>query len=267
MSLPCQESPGWSRRRWLCFVGAVLLAHVVLVFWFGERAKPVGVTARAEPALKLLVDSLTNSPFLRSPQLTDPTLFALPSHAGFSGGAWLEFTPAVPEPPVWEEPPRWLPPQTNELAAGLILFIATNKPNGAFTEVALNNPLHAADVLIINDTVTTQSLVRILGPLSKRPLAAPLSIRNPVYPDVLPDTVVQVRVNREGLNESAIVQQSCGVKPVDESALAAARQARFVPAGPGPGGKASGRADIPDWGRMVFQWFTIPPPATNLTAL
>ncbi len=267
MSASGQDSPSWSRRRWLGFVGAVLLAHVFLVFWFGERSKPLGVTGSAEPALKLVVDSLANPSLLRSPQWTDPTLFALPSHAGFSGGAWLEFAPAVPEPPVWEEPPRWLPPQTNELAAGLLRFIATNKPNGAFTDVALNNPLHAADVLIINDAVTTQTLVRIQGPLTNRPLAAPLTVRNPVYPDVLPDTVVQVRVNREGLNESAIVQRSCGVKPVDESALAAARQARFVPAGPGSGEKTSGRADIPDWGRMVFQWFTIPPPATNLTAL
>ncbi len=250
---------------WL--VLAILVAQGVLVWWLGERAQPVGVVASPEPALKLAVDpsALQSSPV--APQLTDPTLFALPSHQGFSGAAWLDLAPARPTPPAWAEPPLWLPPRTNELGAGLLRFLGSNKPNTAFPEAPLNSAASTADVLVFNDAVPTQSAVRIQGPLTNRPLAAPLTVSNPVYPDVLPDTVLQVRIDRLGLNESAILLQSCGVRSVDELAMAAARAARFLPVVRGGGEPAARRGSVPGWGRLVFQWFTVPPPATNITAL
>ena len=267
MSAPGQDSAPWSRRRWFWFVAGILLAHAGLVFWLGERSQPVGVVTSPEPLLKLMANRPPAPSVALFPPLNDPTLFALPSHQGFSGAAWLDSSPAWPVPPVWAEPPRWLPPQTGELGADFLRFIATNKHNGSFMEVALDLPVSTADVLLFNDAVTTQSLVRIQGPLTNRPLTAPVTVRDPVYPDALSDTVIQVRVNQDGLNESAILVRGCGVKGVDESALAAVRAARFLPVAHSPGEDADRRPAFPAWGRMVFQWFTVPPPVTNVTAL
>jgi TonB family protein len=266
MTGPPQEGVSWSRRRWFWSVASILLVQSALVFWLGERSRPVGVITSPEPLLRLMGNASPILPAVLSPPLGDPTLFALPSHQGFSGAAWLDASPDRPVPPLWAEPPPWLPPRTNELGADFLPLIATNKPNGSFLEAALGPPPSTADVLLLNDVVTTQSLVRIQGPLTNRPLAAPVAVPNPVHPDVLSDTVVQVRINPVGLSESAILVQSCGVKSVDELALAAARAARFLPAGKEPG-EATSRPASPAWGRMVFQWFTAPPLVTNVTAL
>jgi TonB family protein len=267
MSVPCPDSPPWSRRRWVWFVVGMLVAHTGLVFWLGERSQPAGVVTSPEPLLKLVGTLPTTPAVALSPQLSDPTLFALPSHQGFSGAAWLDASPTWPAPPVWAEPPRWLPPRTSELGADFLRFIATNRHNGSFVEAALELPASTADVLLFNDAVTTQTLVRIQGPLTKRPMTAPVTVRDPVHPDALSDTVIQVRVNQDGLNESAIVVQGCGVKSVDESALTAARAARFLPAARGPAGEAQGSPAAAAWGRIVFQWFTVLPAVTNVTGL
>jgi hypothetical protein len=267
MSGPNLESPRWGRRRWVGVVVALLLVHAALVFWFGERSQPVGVVAKPEPWLKLVVDPPSSRPSALSPQASDPTLFALPSHQGFSGAAWLDLLSASSAPPAWAEPPGWLPAQTNELGAGFLRFVRTNTHPDTIARPAWDTSAGTADILLVNDAVTTQSVVQIQGPLTNRQLLAPLTVPNPVHPDTLLDTVIQVRVNRDGLNESAILVQGCGLKSADDAAITAARAARFLPVASAVH-QASGRpAGLPGWGRMVFQWFTISPPTTNVTAL
>jgi TonB family protein len=258
MSLVSSATPGWTRRQWTWIILGGLLAHAVLVAWLGERAKPLGVVAAPEPYLKMVVEPGAIREVIASPRLSDPTLFALPSAGGFSGGSWLRFAPVQPARYEWTEPPRWLPLDTNELGTAFTRFVATNQHPGSAMEEILQPRLTTADILVLNDALMTQSVVSVEGPLAARPLAAPIRVSNPSYPDVLPETVVQVRVNPDGLTESVVLLEGCGVKSVDEQALTAARTARFQ-----PGPALSTRAGLPSreeptWGRLVFHWLTVP---------
>jgi TonB family protein len=258
MSLAPSATSGWTRRQWTRIILVGLLAHAVLVAWLGERAKPLGVVTAPDPFLKMTVEPGAIHEVIASPRLSDPTLFALPSTGGFSGGSWLRLAPAQPVRYEWTEPPRWLPLDTNELGAAFTRFVATNRRPGSAMEEILQPRITTADILVLNDVLMTQSVVSVEGPLAARPLAAPIRVSNPAHPDVLPETVVQLRVNPDGLTESVLLLEGCGVKSVDEQALTAARAARFQPQPPFPAGASQPSRPEPSWGRLVFHWLTVP---------
>jgi TonB family protein len=252
MSAPAPTAIGWTRRRWIWIMAGGLFVHVALVVWFGERVKPVGVVAAPDPLLTLAPDP----ELVHSPRLSDPTLFALPSAEGFSGGAWLRWMPAESVGVEWTEPPRWLPLETNELGGVFLRFVATNKPVGSVIEDLLEPRVSTADIFVLNDPLMTQSVVTVEGPLSGRPLLRGIRPFSPVHPDVLPDTTIQLRVNRAGSAESVFLLEGCGVRSVDEQALAAARTAQFQPAGSGE--VAQPAVEPGSWGKLVFHWLTVP---------
>ena len=253
------ESADWSRRRWAWMITGLLALHVVLVFWLGERWHPSPPLPPAEATLRLATDRASIRSVSRAPALSDPTLFALPSYDGFSGAAWLNLHVAEPPPTEWSEPPQYLPLDTNDLGRVFAEFVATNKHNGLITENLLQPRSSGADILILDDPMMTQSIVRVEGPLARRSLLTPLRAPNPPYADALPDTVVQLKVNADGLTESAIVLASCGVRNVDQQAIGVAQAARFRPLLP------EDAAPALTWGRLVFQWFTVTPSSTNTT--
>jgi hypothetical protein len=260
------ESMGWSRRRWSWIIAGGVMAHVGLIFWLGERAEPVEALSPPSPLLKMVAGPDLSQSGLRFAGWTDPTLFALPSPDGFSGSAWLSIPPSSPPQDEWSEPPRWLPLDTNELGAVFLHFVTASKPNSSVVDEMLKMRATAADILLLYDAQMTQSVARIAGPLAQRPLVSSLAVPNPAFADVLPDTVIQVRVNLDGITESVILLDGCGVKSVDEQALAVAAAARFQPRSK-PADSPPPDPPPPTWGKIVFQWLTVPPAATNATAV
>ena len=267
MSLAAPPTGRWHWRRWVWIGAAGLLLHAAAVFWLGERDTPARPISAPRPFMRMAVDLSSARAVARAPMLADPTLFALPSWNGFSGGAWLKLDPAAPPPWGWTESPQWLPLDTNELGAFFVRFLATNKHGGAVMEEMLKPRSTTADILLLNDTPTTQSVVYFEGPLAQRPLATPLRAPSPAYPDVLTNSVVQVRVNQDGQVESAILLAGCGVKSVDARAVALARSARFRPLWAGRRTSVQDASSPATWGKLIFQWYTVLPPATNATAL
>ena len=258
------EPAGWSRRRWAWLVTGGVTFHAVLVFWLGERWHPTPPLPLDESALQLATDRASIRALAGASVLSDPTLFALPAYEGFSGAAWLALPSSELPAGAWSEPPRYLLLDTNELGGVFAQFVATNKHNGQIVEDLLQPRGSGADILILDDPVMTQSVVRVEGPLAQCPLLAPLRAPNPPYPDALPDTVVQLKVNAHGLTESAIVLASCGVRGLDNQALTVAQAARFRPLlAEEPSAASAGLT----WGRLVFQWFTVPPSPTNAIPL
>lgn len=246
----------WTQRRWGWILAGGLIAHTGLVWWFGERPEPLGVVAAPDPVAKLAVDAGKLREVLGAARFSDPTLFALPSARGFSGTAWVRPAPPPISWPEWSEAPRWLPLETNELAAVFTRFLDTNKHPESVVDDVLQPRITTADVLLFNDFRMTQSVVTIEGPLAKRSLAAPLVLRNPAHADVLPDTVIHVQVNHDGLVESVFLMESCGLRSADEQALAAAWTARFEPL---PAAAASQSSTGPTIeGKLHFRWFTEP---------
>jgi TonB family protein len=106
-----------------------------------------------------------------------------------------------------------------------------------------------------------QSSWRLEGDLQKRVLQTPLSLPAWAHSEVLTNTVVRLLVDADGRVFSApILLTSSNHKPADDHALAAARSLRFEPIN-----RASAASPKPALtsGTLVFEWQTVPAPATN----
>lgn len=241
----------WKGRVWLWAFPLGVALHAGLIFWLGARPRPPAPPDPVSTRLLLAADAGSARQIAAWPGQSDPTLFALPNGHGFSGQAWWQFVPENLAAANWSEPPSWLALRTGDLGSTFAEFIATNRPA---LPLADTPPPAALEIFLPNDTVATASTVRIEGALARRPLAVLLVLPVPAHPDVLPGTVVQLAVNAGGQTESAMLLAECGVKAIDQRALELARAAQFQPAAD---------ASTLTWGKMIFDWRTVPPVTTN----
>jgi TonB family protein len=95
-------------------------------------------------------------------------------------------------------------------------------------------------------------------------LITPIELPRERYTDLLADSVVQIVVDSEGRPISVpVLLSSSGSPTADQDAMRLARIARFnAIANGGPGRVANPLAHL-TWGRMIFQWQTLPLPETN----
>jgi len=239
----------WPLSRWLLLILLVLAAHVVLIFVFGTR-KPI--TPRAVTNVPELELATGSSEWLL---LNDPTLFALPNSLGFAGPAWIE-TPHVQfHQQEWTEPPRWLQLPAVELGAVFNQFMETNR----FTTFKFDlkpPPRFTVPLVPLEPKFAENSTLRIVGDLVRRPLLTPMKLPSWPYADVIAPSKVQVLVNAAGEVISTVLLQPNNSGEVhdadaDERALELARAARFAP------------ASSLTFGKLIFDWHTVTPPATN----
>jgi len=250
---------GWNWRRWLFLLGCGVGIHAGLVFWLGERADRSPRKPGPTVSLKWALDPGFDAKLAEAAVLSDPSMFALPSPHGFSGLAWLHPQPTVLPSNHWTAPDGRLELDTHELGAVFSQVMATNPPTFAFGEEALApQPLDSA--LFRAETTQTQTVVRVEGPLAERAILRSVDPPEPVYPDVLQPTTVQVSVNADGLTETAIVTGRCRLKGLDEQAAELARRFVFEPV-PHPGNPAPPNM----WGWLIFRWHTLPPPPLTNT--
>jgi len=135
--------------------------------------------------------------------------------------------------------------QTNQFAAPLLDF----KP-----EPKLSEP-----VLPLLPAFAGNSALHIEGELAQGKWLNPVSLTNWPYADVIAPSRVQVLVDVDGDVVSAVLLPpdnpgETHYDAADQRALELARAARFSP---------SSRLTV---GRLIFNWRTVPPPATNSPA-
>ncbi|MDE3097979.1 MAG: energy transducer TonB [Verrucomicrobiota bacterium] len=226
--------------RWLFLVPAVFLAHVILIFVFGQRHFPPPRPVSKVPQLTLAAPGQWIA-------LNDPTLFALPHASDFIP---LQ-APAMPSASFQKiGQPRWLPLAPDTLGAAFDRFMRTNFPAAA----PLNfkpPPASYAPSFAFQTAFPDRSTLRIQGGLARRRLLNSLPLS--VWPcdDVLAPTKLQVLVDASGDVVSVLNVQSSGLPAADRHALELARMARFSP------------GSHPALGVMIFNWLTVPPPATH----
>ena len=254
---PRQEPPGggsWTRGRWLTFVVLVFAAHVLLLFAFGGRKQVVPRAVTNVPTLNLVDNS---SEWLA---LNDPTLFARPHQKDFASAIWLP-VPALKQPSFrWTEPPGELPLSADELGLAFNQFMQTNHFAGF--ELQLKSPVKlSAPGLTVESALAQTSTLLIQDGLAQRRLLDPINLPSWPYANVIAPSKVQVLVNEAGnVISAALLPPDNGFTAADQydradqRALELARAARFAP---------SSRLTI---GRMIFNWHTVPPPATNSPA-
>jgi len=242
----------WPLSRWLLLIVLVLAAHVVLIFTFGGR-KPV--TPRAITNVPEMALANSSNEWL---MLNDPTLFALPHLAGFAGPMLRNQQIGQFHRQEWTEPPRWLQFSGGELGAIFRQFMQTN-PFTTF-QFELKPPSRFTVPLVpLEPKFAGTSTLHIEGDLTRRPLLTTMELPSWPYTDVIAPSRVQVLVNGTGEVVSAVLLLSDNPGEVhdadaDQRALELARAARFAPA---PGLTV---------GRLIFDWCTVAPAATNAPA-
>jgi hypothetical protein len=242
--------PGsWPLSRWLLLIALVLAAHVALIFTFGARKPVTPIRVKNAPTLQLTAGS---TEWLL---LNNPTLFALPNIKGFAGPAWLEPPHVQFHPLEWTESPRWWQLSAGELGIVFSRFMETNQFAGFNLELKAS-PRYTVPLVPLEPKFAEASTLRIEGDIARRSMRTSLNLPSWPHADLIAPSTVQVLVNAAGDVVSAVVlpsHNSGEVRDVDadQRALVLARSARFAPG--------------PDWtlGKLIFNWRTVPPPATN----
>lgn len=255
------EPVRWSVRRWGYTLAAVFGLQVGLVFFLGQRPPALPVAPRHATRIVPANDPATAMQVARLPLLQDPVLFVLPHPQSFSGRAWLRFAPLEHPLSEWTEAPQWLRFQDQSLGDSFAWY-AKSVTNAPLQIADLPPPpLPGADLPVPNQPVGRMAAVAVAGPLSLRPLEAPIALPAWPHPEGLTNTVVQLAVNALGQPVATTLLAECGLPAADRFALQQAATARFAPL------RRPREASAPDlrltWGTLVFQWVTVPP--TNAT--
>jgi hypothetical protein len=245
---------GWPRKRVIFSVAIAIAAQVALIFVFGEKKIKPARTVSNVPQLQLADSS---SELIA---LNDPALFALPHANDFASAVWLKMPANAPPDFRWTESPRWLPLAAENLGAIFAQFMATNR----FADFQINfkpEPQFAGPLSPVESALPKNSTAQISGDLAQRRLLRPLDLPSLPYNDVIAPSVVQVLVDAPGNVVSAVLlpsennSEAAGrLDAADQRALELARAARFAPAL---------RLAV---GKIIFNWHTVPLPATNSPA-
>ena len=241
----------WTRSRWFTLIALIFTAHVLLLFTFGGRKQIVPREVTNVPTLYLAANS---SEWLA---LNNPTLFALPHQKDFASAIWLPMHVLEPSPFRWTQPPRWLSLSADDLGLAFNQFMQTNRFAGF--ELQLKSPVKlSAPALPVESARAQTSTLQIEDGLAQRRLLDPIKLPSWPHADVIAPSQVQVLVDAAGKVVSAVLlppgsgfTAADQYDQADKRALELARAARFAPAS---------RLTV---GRMIFNWHTVPPPATN----
>lgn len=258
------RSPRWTARRWAWALVLSLGIQVALLFYLGQRPKRPPPPPGFGADISLAADPWSAEQLARLPTLSDPTLFALPSQHGFSGKAWLSFAPLAHEPAPWTEPPCWLGVSTQELGRVFSALLATNARAPLLVADKPMPRLVGADVPVPSLPLRSRSALRLTGDLAHRRLLAPLELPPWPHTDILSNSVVQALVDADGRVLTTTLRQGSGSAEADQHALRQATGARFEPSPRDASGAA--QANLAR-GRLVFQWHTVPPAATNTPSM
>jgi hypothetical protein len=261
---PAEPRP-WPHSRWWLLIALVFMAHLGLIFALSDR-KPIFPRQPANvPRLRL--ETKLNEVLA----LSDPTLFALPHRRSFAGAVWLQ-VPKV-EFPAFErvDPQNWVALPEEELSTTFMRFMKTNS-FAAFQMEAKPAPELTVPELTLEPEVATRSTLRIEGDLAQRRPFNATELPSRSSSDLITNSVVQALVNAAGEVVSVILlrpgggSMEAGQRDADQFALDLAKTLRFEPVPRDGAGTAPSPAAGLSLGRIIFEWHTVPPPATNAPA-
>jgi len=255
-----EQKPGFlqrlkTRARWMLFVLLAFGLQVAFILWLSDERT---ISLRKPAPGPRLSFATGGRDFL---EFSDPTVFALPHRRGFSGEAWLGKT----QPPEhwfeWSEEPRWL-----ELPAERLGRVDSKTSEaGQFDMVELlatRLPQPMVSSFSSPTLFRQRSELRIEGDIAKRMMVTKVPLADWPFVENFTNTVVGVRVDREGMVTSTSLLVSSRSREADQFALAAARSAQFAPL-PADGSEKSSRIMN---GEMVFLWHALPAGASNNAA-
>ncbi len=256
-------SPRPSRIFWIGGFIFLFLLHAFAILRFGERRDFTPPSSKSSGYLFVSAESSLEAHLMALTTHRDPTLFALPNPYGFSGGAWQLFQPGVQNPSNWSAPPEWLRLPEDQLGRSLSDYSTTNRPSEEPLLAALRMTKRL-EPRIPSEPVLTNTLVRVEGPLARRPLVKAPLLPKAVHTDTpRAPTVIAVSVNGDGLVETASIAGSSGLKTADDQAVTVARLFEFQPAA--IRNVQEREKAVPIAGQLVFTWQIVTDSATAAT--
>jgi hypothetical protein len=258
MHSPANPAHPWPRRRWFALIAVCFLAQLVLILVLGERRVSPLAPMPFKTGIHLLSDAWSLQQLAASSDMSDPSVFALPSPEGFSRAAWLTFKPVPDDFAETPDEPKWLRLEPARLGSDFAAYVATN----TFSPIRIGDesmphspglqPRASAELEF------PKSELRIEGSLATRKLLTPIALPSWPHTDVLTNSVVHVLVDdAEGAALSSALISGSGSKEADRYALAAVKRLRFKPLQ---------RGESVTSGTLHFRWHTLPPSAnTNLS--
>jgi len=255
------EREAWPRSRWWLMLLLVLAGQLAFIFGLSDRRPLIVRPPATAPVLHL-----TDHASAELMALWDPTLFALPHRQGFSAAAWTVSPPQetrlVPPP----ERVEYLDLPIHQLGADFNRLVATNRfePAPARPEPP---PELALPTLASPPTMPAPSMMRVEGELAGRRLLKPIELPSWPHTEILTNSIVQIIVDADGwtISPGALLSGS-GLNEADQFALKLARAARFESVRPVGPAQAANPASRPMWGKLIFEWQTVPfsnAPPTN----
>ncbi len=248
----------WSRRRWWTTGVVIFLVQIGFIFLCSNRVLVGGTKLTAHDIFKISSETDKTSDSLLT---KNPALFILASEEGFSGEAWLEINPPNYDLPEATEAPHWLRLDVERLGETFTRFTRNGGPTVFQVADKLPPSPSGLKLFAASDPGKTQSLFRVEGDLKKRTLlSAPQLISWP-HLELLSDSVVQTAVSESGEIISARLLERSGLAAADQKAIEIVRNLSFapIPVETNPAPKLT-------WGKIIFQWFTIPITMTNTDA-
>ena len=261
MNLLVADPVRWSVRRWIYTVASVFTLQTGLLLYLGQREQSPPIRPTFRTTVHFVFDPWSSEQLDRLPAMSDPTLFALPGDSGLSGSAWLRGVPLDYQPEHWFEPFRWLEMEPAALGSGFARFVGTNFMAPPLVADQPVPPLLRYEPHFPNDPLPQHSRLRLEGEVASRPLLAPLDLRSWPHSDILSNTVVRTAIDADGRTLFPALVSESGYPDADFYALKLASAARFRPL-PRAARDSSGIGPLA-WGKMIFEWHTLPLTATN----
>jgi TonB family protein len=112
-------------------------------------------------------------------------------------------------------------------------------------------------------SLATRSGLRVEGDLAARQLLTVPELPSRTNTDLVGSSVVQVMVDGDGQTISAVLLAGSGDRETDHYALELARHVRFNSLRVNGPDRLMEKAAPLTWGKLVFDWHTVPPPPSN----
>jgi len=249
-SVVAQDSPTWSRIRWVLLILAMFGIHLGLVFFLSRQQDGLEPKRSDAGSFRLVAGTPQEALVSRGLSLLNPALFGSASGQTFSGLAWIRHPTLEFQLPSWTEPPAYL--QLPEK-----VWFSPPAPDSAAPENSFAEKLAPLTTLPKLDHLPPRSQLFIDQLPGGRPLVYAAEITVQPHTDILSSSLVEAAVDTHGAVISARLLSRSGSKKADEDALATSRLVRFRPVYPSD--YPSGKSPSVDCAILRFQWFTVGP--------
>jgi TonB family protein len=236
----------WPRQKWLAIIFFIFAVQIGLMIWASQKQLRERSIYPSEPKVVFSTPGQMNRQWL---ELENPFLFAGASWNGFSGEAWLRKPNWTVPSPKMKSNPSFL-----QLAEGRKITSRADAGQ-SFAFARARRPGAELPMPGIDRPARKQTSELELTGFKARQLAAPLPVPVQFHSDVLSSSVVEAMIDRDGLVISARLIDNSGSAKADAEALALARRARFTP--------SKTMENVPEVGKLIFEWFTLHLSDTN----